>query len=69
VNEEENEIFPEVAGEDEELDELGQEMAARKAELQEQMGVKDAPGEDLAAQGAARAGRKSRGDSQRRQPR
>src|SRR5438477_2800475 len=65
VQEEENEIFPEVASEDEELDELGQELAARKAELQEEMGVTEPSGEgmDLAAQGAARPGRKSRGDS------
>jgi hemerythrin superfamily protein len=39
VQEEENEIFPEVRGEQEELDELGQEMAARKGELMEEMGL------------------------------
>ena len=39
VKEEENEIFPEVAGQEEELDELGQEMHARKAELKEEMGL------------------------------
>jgi hemerythrin superfamily protein len=39
VQEEENEIFPEVRDEQEELDELGQEMAARKGELQEEMGL------------------------------
>jgi hemerythrin superfamily protein len=39
VQEEENEIFPEVRDEQEELDELGQEMVARKGELQEEMGV------------------------------
>lgn len=39
VKEEENEIFTEVAGEEEELDELGQEMAARKAELMAEMGL------------------------------
>jgi hemerythrin superfamily protein len=39
VQEEENEIFAEVRDEQEELDELGQEMAARKGELQEEMGV------------------------------
>ena len=39
VKEEEEEIFPEVASEEEELDELGQEMHARKAELKEEMGL------------------------------
>jgi hypothetical protein len=66
VKEEEDEIFPEVAGEEEELDELGQEMAARKAELMEEMGLhEESSDEDLAAAGAARGGRKSRGDTQR----
>ena len=50
VKEEENEIFPQVADQEEELDELGQELAARKAELMAQMGIE----EDAAAQGAAR---------------
>lgn len=53
VKEEENEIFPEVAGEEEELDELGQEMAARKAELMAEMGVSD----DSGMMAAAREGR------------
>jgi hemerythrin superfamily protein len=39
VEEEENEIFKEVRDMKEELDELGQEMAARKAELMEEMGL------------------------------
>jgi hemerythrin-like domain-containing protein len=39
VKEEEEEIFPEVRDMREELDELGQEMAARKAELMEEMGL------------------------------
>ena len=39
VKEEEEEIFPEVANETEELDELGQEMHARKAELKAEMGL------------------------------
>jgi len=39
VQEEENEIFGEVREMREELDELGQEMAARKAELMEEMGL------------------------------
>jgi hemerythrin superfamily protein len=39
VKEEEQEIFPEVRGEKEELDELGQEMHGRKAELIEELGL------------------------------
>ena len=60
VKEEENEIFPEVKDEQEELDELGQEMAARKAELMGELGLSNE--EEMPA--AAR-GRKQRGDSQR----
>jgi hemerythrin superfamily protein len=56
VGEEENQIFPEVRGMQEELDELGQEMSARKAELTEQLGLED---EEPAAL-SARAGRESR---------
>lgn len=39
VEEEEGEIFPKVSGEVEALDELGQEMAARQAELREELGI------------------------------
>ena len=39
VKEEENEIFEEVSDKREELDELGQQMAARKSELMEEMGL------------------------------
>ena len=39
VKEEENEIFAEVREMKEELDELGQQMAARKAELMEELGL------------------------------
>ena len=39
VKEEEGEIFPEVREEQEELDELGQELAARKMELMEELGM------------------------------
>ncbi len=46
VQEEENEIFPAVRDEHEELDELGQEMAARKGELKEEMGVSDEDSEE-----------------------
>jgi len=45
VREEEDEIFPAVAGDRDALDELGQEMHARKAELMEELGL-PAPGED-----------------------
>ena len=46
VNEEENEIFPKVRDEQEELDELGQEMAARKSELMEELGLEAQEGEE-----------------------
>jgi iron-sulfur cluster repair protein YtfE (RIC family) len=39
VNEEENEIFPKIRDQQEELDELGQEIASRKGELKEEMGL------------------------------
>jgi len=39
VREEEGEIFPAVAGEREALDELGQQMQARKEELEEELGI------------------------------
>jgi hemerythrin superfamily protein len=39
VKEEENEIFPEVRDKKDELDELGQEMASRKGELMEELGM------------------------------
>ncbi len=39
VNEEENEIFPRIRDMQEELDELGQEIAARKGELKEELGM------------------------------
>jgi hemerythrin superfamily protein len=54
VGEEENEIFAEVRGMQEELDELGQEMAARKAELMEELGLEQG---DAARQLSARGGR------------
>ena len=41
VQEEENEMFPQVQSMQEELDELGQEMTARKVELMEEMGMED----------------------------
>ena len=45
VKEEENEIFAKVRDEREELDELGQAMHARKAELMEEMGLGEDEGE------------------------
>jgi hemerythrin superfamily protein len=60
VQEEEGEIFPEVRGEQEELDELGQEMHARKAEIMQQLGLEhDAPP-------PAARGKGARGAEQRR---
>ena len=54
VKEEEQEIFPKVASMTDELDELGQEMAARKTELKEEMGLEDegAPPPDGRSRGA-----------------
>jgi hemerythrin superfamily protein len=63
VGEEEGEIFPEVASEKEALDELGQEMMARKVELMDELGLMQEEGE-----GAMMAGRgkgRSQQDSQR----
>jgi hypothetical protein len=39
VQEEENEMFPQLESMQDELDELGQEMTARKVELMEEMGM------------------------------
>jgi iron-sulfur cluster repair protein YtfE (RIC family) len=61
VKEEENEIFPEVRGEKDVLDELGQEMTARKAELLEELGLSD---DEAAA--APRGGRKGSQPAARR---
>jgi hemerythrin superfamily protein len=54
VKEEEGEIFPSVASEEEELDELGQEMFARKAELMAEMGMEDEIPAQKKGKGAAR---------------
>ena len=56
VREEENEIFPKVSGERGELDELGQEMHARKAELMEELGM----GDDAQGEAAGRMDAQSR---------
>jgi hemerythrin-like domain-containing protein len=48
VKEEETEIFPAVSGEKEALDEIGQEMASRKNEIKEELGIVD----EAAAEGS-----------------
>ena len=63
VKEEEEEIFPEVADMAEELDELGQEMAARKSELMEELGLEQED-EAMAATAAKGKGR-SQGEGAR----
>ena len=57
VQEEENEIFPEVRDEQEELDELGQEIAARKGELKEEMGLAEDDADDEDEESAVAQGR------------
>jgi len=62
VGEEENEVFPEVRGMQEELDELGQEMAARKAELMEELGLEQPDAaKQLSARGGSEGGRSRQG--------
>src|SRR5690349_14275786 len=64
VQEEENEIFAAVRDEQEELDELGQEMAARKGELKEEMGLSDQESEDEdEGEGVEVASRRGKGGS------
>ena len=58
---EENEVFPEVRGMQEELDELGQEMAARKAELMEELGLGQPDAAQLSARGGREGGRSRQG--------
>jgi hypothetical protein len=52
VKEEENEIFEKVGDKKEELDELGQQMASRKAELAEELGLMPDDEEDSMEAGA-----------------
>ena len=72
VQEEENEIFPEVRDQQEELDELGQEMSARKGELMEEMGLSDESsdeeeeGEEMDASAGGDRGRSSGRESSQR---
>jgi hemerythrin superfamily protein len=56
VKEEEDEIFKAVRSMQDELDELGQEMHARKAELAEEHGLPADDGEGMASMAAMRAG-------------
>lgn len=51
VKEEEEEIFSTVRAEKEELDELGQEMAARKVEIAEEIGLEDEDAPDAGRSG------------------
>jgi hemerythrin-like domain-containing protein len=66
VKEEENEIFPEVSSEKEALDEIGQEMASRKAEIMEDLGIAGEAGEDDEDSPRNR-GSKDEGEAQRPQ--
>ena len=63
VEEEENEIFEAVSDKREELDELGQEMHARKAELMEELGL-TMDEEEMGRLAASQGGGKKRGNSQ-----
>jgi hemerythrin-like domain-containing protein len=60
VKEEVNEIFAAVRGMQEELDELGQEMHARKAELMEEHGLTTQAGAEEEETAAAMAGARAR---------
>src|SRR5205085_8665990 len=69
VQEEENEIFPEVRDQQDELDELGQEITARKGELMEEMGLagEDSDEEEEGEEeGGGQRGRSSSGESTQR---
>lgn len=59
VQEEENEMFPKVESMQEELDELGQEMTARKVELMEEMGMTPEDEGQQAMMGSREGGRRS----------
>jgi hemerythrin-like domain-containing protein len=56
VKEEENEIFPAVSDQREALDELGQEMEARKVELKEELGIDEEQQTRKAPAGETRKG-------------
>jgi hemerythrin superfamily protein len=66
VHEEENEIFPAVSSEKDALDELGQEMMARKLGLMDELGLAEAEGDDsMMNAGRGKPGSRSQQDSQR----
>ena len=65
VKEEENEIFPQVRGKQEELDELGQEMAARKTELMEELGMEAGEAEAQSPEAAGERKSRAAGNSHR----
>jgi hemerythrin superfamily protein len=65
VQEEENEIFPAVSGEKDALDELGQEMMARRVELMDELGLMEEEGEGSMVDGRGKSGSRSQQDSQR----
>lgn len=67
VKEEEEEIFEACSGQREELDELGQEMASRKAELAEENGLSEDEGSEGAMGG--KRGRAGAGESSDRRSR
>lgn len=64
VEEEEGEIFSAVSSEKEALDELGQEMMARKLELMDEIGLTEGEGEDSPAAGRGKSSRPQQ-DTQR----
>jgi hypothetical protein len=55
VQEEENEMFPPLESMQDELDELGQEMTARKVELMAERGMVDEEAEGAMAAGRSRS--------------
>jgi hemerythrin superfamily protein len=65
VEEEEGEIFPAVSSEKEALDELGQEMMARKLELMEELGLNEEEDGSMLNAKSGKPGSRSQQDSQR----
>ena len=70
VKEEEQEIFPEIRSKKDELDELGQEIAARKGELMEELGLgAEESEEDDEADSEQPPGKSRSRESTQREPR
>ena len=71
VKEEEQEIFPEIRSKKDELDELGQEIAARKGELMEELGLgaEESEEEDDEADSEQPPGKSRSRESTQREPR